>query len=270
MAVSKNAKGRLEDALEGGGTATKPKTTKPKAKAAKKRSSSKRTTPEAGQVEVKIQPLNQGRLALTLIGTSPLVTNNFSHKARQEMLENQTGVGKKSKKEPRSPDEEFLGAFYVIEGDIPQPTVDETTKKKTYDQKEIAKFMKNGVFGMPLTGFREAMISACRNTDMTMAGMKQCLTCIRSPEHHELAVIKSPNPPEMDARICRLANGTPIERFRPMWKEWSTEIEVVFDANQVTVHEVANLVAIAGAYVGVCEGRPEKCSLAWGRWEIEG
>ena len=218
--------------------------------------------------EVKIQPLNTGNLTFNLRGISPLVVHNFGDKSRKQMLEAQMNTGK-AKKEPRCPEEEFLDAFYVVDGEIPTPTVNKDTRQKSYDVGEVAKFIKSATFGLPITGFKRAIISACRNTDYTMAQMKQTLF-VTGIEHHDWAIIKSENSPEMDSRICRLSGAarTPIERFRPMWREWSTTINVQFDANQVTPDQVANIVAIAGFYVGVFEGRPEKCALGWGRFEL--
>lgn len=217
---------------------------------------------------VKIQPLNVGRLTLNLKGTSPLMVHNFDAKSRAAMLANQTGQNKKTAKEPRCPEEEFLGAFYLIEGKMPKPKIDESTKQKTFDPKEMAKFCKESKFGVPITGFKNAIISACRNTDFSMAQMKQTLF-VKGIDERDWAVIKG-STPVMDNRICRLAGAarTPIERFRPRWDEWSTTIQMEFDANMMTADEVANLVAVAGFYVGICEGRPERSSIGYGRWEL--
>jgi len=227
--------------------------------------------PKAKKVEqtvVKIQPLNVGNLTLNLRGTSPLVVHNFGDKSRKQMLEAQMST-QKAKKEPRCPEEEFLDAFYVVDGEIPKPTVNEDTRQKSYDVDEVAKFLKSATFGLPITGFKNAIIAACRNTDYTMTQMKQTLF-LSGAEHHDWAIINSEKSPEMDSRICRLAGAarTPIERFRPMWREWSTTINIQFDANQMTPDQVANIVAIAGFYVGVFEGRPERSSLGWGRFEL--
>lgn len=223
----------------------------------------------AKQTTVKIQPLNIGKITLNLEGISPLVVHNFDEKSRQEMLENQTKQNKKTKKAPRSPETEFLGAFYVVEGEIPQPNVDEETRQVSYDPKALANFVKKGMFGVPLAGFKNSLISACRNTDLRMTALRQTIF-VSCPHDPTFAIIESDHPPHMDSRICRLAGAarTPIERFRPMWETWRTTIDVEFDANMMTSSEVANLVSVAGFYVGICEGRPERSSLGWGRWKI--
>ena len=242
-------------------TATKNGKTKPANRVARKLAKPEQTV-------VKIQPLNIGKLTFKLRGTSPLVVHNFGDKSRKQMLEAQRSTNK-AKKEPRCPTEEFLDAFYLLDGKLPLPKINDETKQKSYDEKQVAKFLKTATFGLPITGFKNAIIAACRNTDFTMSMMKQTLF-LSGVEHHDWAIIQSKNPPIMDSRICRLAGAarTPIERFRPMWNDWETTINVQFDANQMSPDQVANLVSIAGFFVGVFEGRPERSSLGWGRFEL--
>lgn len=232
-------------------------------------------------IQLRIQPLNIGRLRLELVGTSPLMVHNFSNKARREMLEQQTKQNKKTKKEPRCLREEFFGAFYVVDGPFlrpdpenptlmlatPEPIIDEATKEKTFREADIARFLSESVFGVPITGFKNAMISACRNTDYTMAAMKQTLF-VTGDQHRDWAIIDSESHPDMDTRMCRLKNGTPIERYRPRWDTWRTTINVEWDANVMSADEIGNLVSLAGFYVGICEGRPEKSSIGYGRWKL--
>ena len=200
------------------------------------------------EVVLGIQPLNIGNATFHLRGTSPLVTHNFDAKSRAEMLETQ-----------------FLQAFYWI-GDSAPPEPEEIVDDiPQYDEKKVAACIKKAKFGIPIAGFKNAMVSACRNTALTMKEMMQQIF-VSGAEYPEWALIKGA--PAMDSRICRLPNKTPVERFRPMWMAWETDIRVEWDKNKMTGDQVANLLAIAGYYVGVCEGRPEKSALGWGRWEL--
>ena len=217
---------------------------------------------------VKIKPLNIGRMTLNLRGTSPLMVHNFDDKSRRQMLEAQTKT-KKAAKEPRCPTEEFLGAFYLLDdAKLPQPTVNDETKEKSYDPKVVAKFLKDTEFVVPITGFKNAIIAACRNSDFTMTQMRQSLF-VTGAKYRDWAVIEGCIP-QMDSRICRLAGAakTPIERFRPRWDEWGTQINFEWDANLMTADQVANLVSIAGFYCGVFEARPSCSAIGYGRFEI--
>lgn len=220
---------------------------------------------------VKIQPLNLLKMKFKLEGLSPLVVHNFGPKSRREMLEKQMkSDGSKNKKPPRCPEQDFLDSFYVVKGTLPKGKVNEKTNVTTYDPKAVAKFLKSATFGIPSVAFKNAMISACRNTDYTMTDMKQSIAYVSGPTDPNFAIIQSKGAPVMDSRICRLAGASkaPQERFRPMWFEWTTEICIEFDNNMLQANEVANLLSIAGCYVGVCEGRPERSSLGWGRWKV--
>lgn len=215
--------------------------------------------------EVTVQPLNVQSIRFKLVGISPLVTQPMGSKARQEMLEKQTGKKKGGSRELRCPEAEFLDALYWVKGEPPKPKVIDGIP--TLDPKLVAKAIKEGVFGVPLAGFRNAMISACRNSSMKMTQASQCLFV--TGKHPTYAIIDGT--PEMDNRIVRIGKGknkTPMERFRPMFFPWSTDITIDFDRNIMSPDEVVNLLNIAGFYVGICEGRAERSSLGWGRWKI--
>jgi hypothetical protein len=216
--------------------------------------------------EVTVQPLNVQTIRFKLVGISPLMTQPMGEKARKEMLEKQMGKKKGGAREPRCPEAEFLDALYWVKGSPPQPTIIDGMPR--LDEKLVAKAIREGVFGVPLAGFRNAMISACRNSKMRMTEASQCLFI--TGKHPTYAIIDGM--PQMDNRIVRIGNGkkkTPMERFRPMFWPWSTEINVEFDRNMMSPDEVVNLLNIAGFYVGICEGRAERSSLGFGRWKIE-
>lgn len=215
---------------------------------------------------VFIHPLRNKRVTFRLVGTSPLVVHNFGIKARTEMLESQTGKRTAAAREKRCPEQEYLDAFHWVDSQPPAPDKIEDGVP-FYDEKRIKKIIAESRFGIPLTAFKNAIVSAARNTDLAMARLRQQLF-VASPEHHEFAIISGD--PEMHSTIVRIGQKKPMERFRPMFREWETTITVEFDANVLNESVVANLVSIAGFYVGVLEGRPEKCALGWGRWSIAG
>jgi hypothetical protein len=62
--------------------------------------------------------------------------------------------------------------------------------------------------------------------------------------------------PVHDTRPVRLESGVADLRNRPRYDSWSIELEIQYDADIVTETDVANLLARAGAQVGLCEMRP--------------
>lgn len=211
-----------------------------------------------------IQPLRIGKLSFKLKGTSTLVTHPLGEKARKEMLQKQTGTKKTTKHAPRCPMQEFLDSFYWIDQTPPRPkkVVDDVP---IYDEDEVWEVVNKAKFGIPITGFKNALISACRNQDMKMTQMRQACF-VSGTEHPDWAIIEGK--PEWRADICRIQKKIPHEVFRPGWNEWSTSIRIEWDLNVLNEHQIANLLSVAGYYVGICEGRPEKSALGWGRWEI--
>ncbi len=214
---------------------------------------------------VVVEPLNTGKVTFKLEGTSPLVMHNFSEKSRKQMLDSQTGVKRASKKPPRCPVEEFLQSFYWVEGSAPKPDGNDEGIP-TFSKKTVDAAIKKGVFGMPATAFKNAMISACRNIDLKMTAMRQALF-VRGAAYPEWAIIDGT--PSMRADIVRIGQKKPMEVFRPEFSRWSTRISIEYDRNIMTADAVANLLAVAGFYVGVGEGRPEKSALGWGRWVLK-
>lgn len=53
-----------------------------------------------------------------------------------------------------------------------------------------------------------------------------------------------------------------ITRTRPIFTDWSTEVEGAFDPNVLDRKDVENFAQIAGAYIGVGDWRPR-----YGRFE---
>ncbi len=236
-------------------------------KTAKKKASASIST-------IIIPPPRLGNILVKIVGISPLVTHNFSDKGRWEMLQKQMMEEGRENKEPRCPEEEFLQAFYWMKGSPPKPKVDPETQQRTYDPKVVAKAIKNGVFGQPAAGLGRAMVSAGRNTGIAMTLLNQAGLWVRGEDKIDPDMIRidSKALPIMDARIVRLsgAGNVPMERFRPRWNEWSCNVNIQWSLGMLSQTNLINLLANAGLFVGLCEGRPEKKSmLNWGKFVID-
>jgi hypothetical protein len=69
----------------------------------------------------------------------------------------------------------------------------------------------------------------------------------------------------------RNATGVADIRVRPMWRQWTCSINVVFDGDQFTKQDVINLFHRAGVQVGIGEGRPfskQSNGLGYGLFEV--
>jgi len=59
-----------------------------------------------------------------------------------------------------------------------------------------------------------------------------------------------------------------VMTYRPKWKDWSAEFELIVDNDTVTDQTIKTVVEYAGAYVGIGSWRPEKKGQ-YGRYVIE-
>jgi hypothetical protein len=134
--------------------------------------------------------------------------------------------------------------------------------------------MKDGSDGFPVTGFKCAMVSACRfikGLPMTIAKGGFFLEADGMDTVRGIPLIKIEGKPVMREDIVRVGGAGPgtgaaDTRFRAEFKSWKARLRVSFDAGQVDANMIANLIERAGFHVGVGEDRPEKRGGTWGRF----
>ncbi len=190
------------------------------------------------------------RATVTIRGTTPLVVHRFSAKVRDSIRETQEAgsLSRKGKtRVPRDFQENFENARYIS---------------------------KEGWDGIPSSAFRNAMISACRvvGYKMTLAKMSVFCQADGFADDGTPLVRITRGEPHCDIRPGRNANGGVDLRARPMWAEgWEARPTLRWDAEQFSANDLVNLLARAGAQVGVCEGRPDSkmsAGCGWGEFEI--
>jgi len=115
---------------------------------------------------------------------------------------------------------------------------------------------KKGKYGFPATGFKKAMVSACRYAEgfsMTKAyGAFHILG--------DLVEIKGAKP-VMRTDVVRIGNfgkKTADIRYRGEFKDWKIDLRILYNARVVSKQMLAHLLNLAGFAVGVGEWRPEK------------
>jgi hypothetical protein len=204
---------------------------------------------------ISISPPNFQVIKVKIIGTSPLVINAFSAKARQQMKEVQEGGDKAKRKgkfrEPKNFDECYEQARHVSE--------------KGWD-------------GIPASAFRCAMISACKTLKglaMTKAKLAFFVEADGFDKGDGTPLVKiTKGKPEKAEHRVRLETGVPDIRIRPMWRDgWEAELNIRFDNDMLDRADIVNLLARAGMQVGICEGRPDSkksAGMGWGTFRIEG
>lgn len=198
---------------------------------------------------VTIKPANIKSAVFRINGTAPLVQARFSEKAKQAMMAKMAagGTARKGKsREPRDFDADMRAAMHISE---------------------------EGWQGIPAGAFRNAMISACRlcGFKMTLAKLSVFVVADGFDKVDGIPLVRFEGEPERHEMAARVGMGTTDIRIRPMWRKWSAEVAVRYDADQFTQEDVANLMARVGMQVGIGEGRPDSrtsAGLGWGTFEL--
>lgn len=177
------------------------------------------------EVSVELKPINIQHAELKLVGDSPLIVHAWSAKAKKEMLDKQMKKAKNAK-EAKDPERDYEESFYRL---------------------------PNGKPGFPTIGFKKAAVSAGgRFSD----GLK--MTELRGSFFIEGELSEIIGEPRMREDMVRIGMGTADIRYRPEFPEWSTILNIKYNADAISLEQIVNLFNLAGFGVGVGEWRPEK------------
>jgi hypothetical protein len=183
--------------------------------------------------QLAISRIDTETMLVPVIGTAPLIVHKFSEKAKRQMLDRQQN--KSTPRQPRDPDEEYLAAFYKL----------------------------NGNYGFPVTAFKAATVSAARfyGKDVKMTELRQFIFMRGEigPEDPQ-ALVQIVGEPRMREDVVRLGGyGSSSEtRYRPEFPEWTTTLEVIFVRSCIPRQSVLSLIDAGGLGIGVGDWRPEK------------
>lgn len=187
------------------------------------------------KVKIEITPPNFQILPIRVEGTAPLMLHKFSEKMRKQIEEKQTSKDTtRTKRAPKDYAAEFNAARYRAKS--------------------------GGWDGIPAGAFRAAMIAACRRVDglpMTQAKGAFFLISDGRDETDGTPLVKIDGKAVHDTRPVRLESGVADMRNRPRYDSWACNLKIQFDADLLSANDVANLLARAGATVGVGELRPQ-------------
>lgn len=203
--------------------------------------------------QVTISKPNFQEIIIPIVGTSPFVQLRFGKKAKEAMKEKMTvSIGarptRSAKRQPRQFENEFEEAMYKL---------------------------PDGSRGIPATSFRNAAISACKVTGYPMTRAKMSVFVLADGydvDEPSIPLVKiQTGDPEVLESTVRNATGVADIRTRALWKNWTANLRVSFDADQFQMIDVLNLFERAGLQVGVGEGRPDSKNSAgqgWGQFTV--
>lgn len=209
------------------------------------------TASKSKSTVVSVTPPKIRGIKVKLVGTAPLMQARFSQKAMQAMMSKMDGSikqGSKKAREARDFDDDFEQAKHIS---------------------------TDGWIGLPASGLRAAMISACRLVGYTMTRAK--LSVFVQAEGFDKVdnqgLVRIYGEPERNEAAVRNATGVFDIRVRPLWREWYIEPTVIFDEDQFSTNDIINLLSRVGLQVGLAEGRPDSrnsAGLGYGTFRVEG
>lgn len=215
---------------------------------------SKKASPQEAQKppqNVVIKPPNIQRATVRITGKSPYVMNKMSSEARLKMIENMEG-GEKSKKgskrEPKDFNKAYESAMHVS---------------------------TEGWYGIPASGIRSALISACKIVGFHMTKGKLCLFV--DPDGFDRddgqPLVKINGKPTRRDMAVKLGDGSTSIIARPFFDKWHADVTLSWDADMFDASDVMNLLARVGLQVGIGAGRhdsKDSTGMGWGTFEVEG
>jgi hypothetical protein len=180
---------------------------------------------------VQIDRIDAETIQVPIIGTTPLIVHRFSEKAKRQMLDNMQG--KRTPKQAKDPEAEYQAAFYNL---------------------------KDGRYGFPAVGVKQAMVSATRlfGKDVSMVLVRQTIFVHGEPGDDQQPLVPVEGEPVMREDVVTVGRGGSDLRYRPMFSEWRADVQITYVKASFTRGSVLTLLDAAGLGVGIGEWRPEK------------
>lgn len=177
-------------------------------------------------LEIQVTPINIQSLKLTLkaMEGSTLLMNKYSDKDKELMTKKQTGQTTEKKK-IRNLDQEV-----------------EDKKHYTND----------GKIGFPASAFKSSFVEASvymEGMNKKLASSIQIMGGIIPLKYKKEQVNKA-------VTIDSGMNKAPRETWRPEFVDWSVELDIQYNASQITAQQIVELIKLAGFHIGVGAWRP--------------
>jgi len=203
----------------------------------------KKETSKGTGFDMEIVEVKQGYLTAYVIGTTPLILNRMSEKAKRELLlpKGRKTAVEKATTLKHDPVAEYRDSAYRL-SDESAPTY----------------------VGLLPTSFKGAVMTAA----LDLPGVKKAqIGRLTYVEGHMIGVYGLP---KLYMSITRSAdmNRTPDVRTRAIIPKWACELSIVHTLPLITPTAVSNLLAAAGMTVGVGDWRLEKGSGNYGLFKI--
>lgn len=225
---------------------------------------------------VQIQPIDIRSIELKIVGTSPLITHCWDAKAKRQILEKELGYNVKRTKdeEAKNPAADFASSMYWLDP-MPEELTSEAVNKA---------IMMGARFGFPLTGLKQAAISAAYRMGWSKDKMSlrgaffiepqfdgyYAGDLVNNTEHKRVDIVPNMYHPEpmleihadsvvMREDMVRVGMGSADIRYRGQFNNWWAKLTVNYNANgDKSVDEILSIIQAGGYVCGIGEWRPER------------
>lgn len=187
---------------------------------------------------MQINKIAAETIHVPIVGTAPLIVHNWSEKAKREILNRQQG--RKSLKEVRDPQVEYLSSLY-----------------------RIANEAGGDRYGFPVLAFKAATIGGGRfyGKSVTMTSLRQAMffrgIVTKADPQMLVEIHGDPRMREDAVRLGGPGNSADM-RYRAEFVEWSAVLTITYVTSMLSRDSVLSLVDAGGMGVGVGEWRPER------------
>ncbi len=192
----------------------------------------------ASNVKIVINPPNFQQVKLKVTGLTPLIQNKMKESILKDMEDVRTGKAKKSTRKAVDPKKEYLKSSYIQD---------------------------DGSFGFPASAFKQCAVRAGKGLGLAMTDTRTLFFVLPNAPDGECVAIKSKKP-LLRKDPVNVKTGKDL-RFRPEFRNWKADLLIKFDADRITIEQIANLLNHGGQTVGVGEWRPEK-NGTFGTFEV--
>ena len=211
--------------------------------------------PKKNDEIIEIKPIEIKKVALRIVGDTPLIMHAWSAKAKREMLEAQQGKKAGKKKEPKNPVFDFIESLYWMEG---KPNVSNDMSEADIET-AFAEAIANGAkFCFPVTAIKQAAISAAYRQGWSKDKVSLRGAFFIESDADGMVEIKG-DVPRMREDMVRIGMGTADIRYRGEFHTWYADIVVSYNVNgQYSLENIVNMINAGGYICGIGEWRPEK------------
>ncbi len=191
------------------------------------------------KIEVKLESLNIGQVTVPIKGKTPLLMDKMPDAVRHEILAKQAGITKSGKKKVRDTTEETLAAIHQT---------------------------STGKIGFPSAGFKKGMMDCTSFVGDKFFSKKLIQGIMIVNAEEGLIPIKFK---KQDVLEHTVKGQT---KFTPQFHDWSCDLVIQYDQNNLGSEDIIRLLNYAGFYTGIGAWRPhgrDGGSGEFGMYEVQ-